>query len=180
MTTADNITLEAEAGEREPSVTSTQQITPFLWFDGKVEEAVNFYTSVFKNSKVVNISRLPGEVPGRDGKVMMATIRLNGVEFMLLDGGPMFKFTEAISFFVKCETQEDVDDLWEKLNAGGDDAGQCGWLKDKYGLSWQIIPNALGQLMGDPNPIKARNVQNAMMQMKKIDIAGLRAAYDKE
>ena len=157
-----------------------QKITPFLWFDGHVEEAVNFYTAVFKNSEVVNMSRLPAEVPGQAGNVMMATIRLNGVEFMLLDGGPMFKFTEAISFFVRCETQEEVDDLWEKLNAGGIDAGQCGWLKDKYGVSWQIIPDALGRLMSDSNAVKARNVQKAMMHMKKIDIAGLQAAYDKE
>lgn len=157
-----------------------QKITPFLWFDGHVEEAVSFYTSVFKNSEVVNMSRLPAEVPGKGGNVIMATIRLSGVEFMLLDGGPAFKFTEAISFFVRCETQEEVDDLWEKLNAGGIDAGQCGWLKDKYGVSWQIVPDVLGRLMSDPNPVKAKNVQKAMMQMKKIDIAGLQAAYDKE
>jgi len=160
--------------------TNGQKITPFLWFDGHVEEAVNFYTSVFKNSEVVNMSRLPAEVPGQGGNVIMATICLNGVEFMLLDGGPAFKFTEAISFFVRCETQEEVDDLWEKLNAGGIDAGQCGWLKDKYGVSWQIVPDVLGRLMSDPNPVKAKNVQKAMMQMKKIDIAGLQAAYDKE
>jgi predicted 3-demethylubiquinone-9 3-methyltransferase (glyoxalase superfamily) len=160
--------------------TDTQQITPFLWFDGKVEEAVNFYTSVFKNSEVVNINRLPAEVPGHSGKVMMATMRLNGVEFMLLDGGPMFKFTEAISFYVKCETQEEVDDLWNKLTADGGQESQCAWLKDKYGVSWQIVPNALGRLMGDPNRVKAGNVMKAMLQMKKIDIAALQAAYDKE
>ena len=160
--------------------TNAQQITPFLWFDGKVEEAVNFYTSVFKNSEVVNVSKLPAEAPGHSGKVMMATIRLNSVEFMLLDGGPMFKFTEAISFYVKCETQEEVDDLWNKLTADGGQESQCGWLKDKYGVSWQIIPNALGWLMGDPNRVKAGNVMKAMLQMKKIDIAALQAAYDKE
>ena len=160
--------------------TEAQQITPFLWFDGKVEEAVNFYTSVFKNSEVMNVSKLPAEVPGHPGKVMMATIRLNGVEFMLLDGGPMFKFTEAISFYVKCETQEEVDDLWNKLTADGGQESQCAWLKDKYGVSWQIVPNALGKLMGDPNRVKAGNVMKAMLQMKKIDIAGLQAAYDKE
>jgi len=159
---------------------TAQKITPFLWFDGKVEEAVNFYTSVFPNSQVVNVSRLPAEAPGRSGKIMMGTIRLDGVEFMLLDGGPMFKFTEAISFFVHCETQEEVDDLWNKLTADGGEESQCGWLKDKFGVSWQIVPNALGRLMGDPNPVKSRNVMNAMLQMKKIDIAGLQAAYDRE
>ncbi len=159
---------------------NAQQITPFLWFDGKVEEAINFYTSVFKNSEVMNVSKLPAEVPGHSGKVMMATIRLNGVEFMMLDGGPMFKFTEAISFYVKCETQEEVDDLWNKLTADGGQESQCAWLKDKYGVSWQIVPNALGRLMGDPNRVKAGNVMKAMLQMKKIDIAALLAAYDKE
>ncbi len=159
---------------------NAQQITPFLWFDGKVEEAINFYTSVFKNSEVMNVSKLPAEVPGHSGKVMMATIRLNGVEFMMLDGGPMFKFTEAISFYVKCETQEEVDDLWNKLTADGGQESQCAWLKDKYGVSWQIVPNALGRLMGDPNRVKAGNVMKAMLQMKKIDIAALQAAYDKE
>jgi len=157
-----------------------QKITPFLWFDGRVEEAVNFYTSVFKNSEVVNMSRLPAEAPGHNGKVMVATINLNGVEFMLLDGGPMFKFTEAISFFVHCENQEDVDHFWNKFTANGGQESQCGWLKDKYGISWQIVPNALGELMGDPNRVKAGNVMKAMLQMKKIDIAGLQAAYDKE
>jgi prepilin-type processing-associated H-X9-DG protein len=159
---------------------SGQKITPFLWFDGHVEEAVNFYTSVFKNSEVLNLSRLPGEVPGHSGNVVMATVRLNGVEFMLLDGGPMFKFTEAVSFFVHCQNQAEVDDLWDKLIADGGNESQCGWLKDKYGLSWQIIPDALMQLMGDPNPVKARNVQAAMMKMIKIDVAALQAAYDKE
>ena len=157
-----------------------QKITPFLWFDGRVEEAVNFYTSVFKNSEVVNMTRLPADAPGHNGKVMVATINLNGVEFMLLDGGPMFKFTEAISFFVHCEDQEEVDHFWNKLTTDGGQESQCGWLKDKYGVSWQIVPNALGQLMGDPNRVKAGNVMKAMLQMKKIDIAGLQAAYDRE
>jgi len=180
MPTTDNLTLDAETGKKESSVNTSQQITPFLWLDGKVEEAVNFYTSVFKNSSIVGLNRLPADVPGRDGKVMTATIRLNGVEFMLLDGGPMFKFTEAISFFVKCETQEEVDHLWDSLTVDGGQESRCGWLKDKFGLSWQIIPNALGRLMDDPNRLKARNVMNAMTQMKKIDITGLKAAYDKE
>jgi len=157
---------------------TSQKITPFLWFDGKVEEAVNFYTSVFEDSEIVSLNRLPAETPGSNGKIMMSTIRLNGLEFILLDGGPMFKFTEAVSFFVHCETQEEVDRLWYSLTTDGGEESQCGWLKDKYGLSWQIIPNALGQLMGDPNRVKAGNVVKAMLQMKKIDIAGLKAAYD--
>ncbi|HEY2582719.1 MAG TPA: VOC family protein [Mucilaginibacter sp.] len=158
---------------------ASQKITPFLWFDGKVEEAANFYTSVFTNSEIINLTRMPGEAPGHAGTVTIATIRLSGVEFMLLDGGPMFKFTEAVSFYVHCKTQEEVDDLWGKLTADGGNESQCGWLKDKYGLSWQIIPDALGQLMGDPNRAKAKNVMNAMLQMRKIDVAGLKAAYDK-
>ena len=157
-----------------------QKITPFLWFDGRVEEAVNFYTAVFKNSNVVNMTRLPAEAPGHNGKVMVATINLNGIEFMLLDGGPMFKFTEAISFFVHCENQEEVDHFWNTLTADGGQESQCGWLKDKYGVSWQIVPNALGQLMGDPNRVKAGNVMKAMLKMKKIDVAELQAAYDRE
>jgi predicted 3-demethylubiquinone-9 3-methyltransferase (glyoxalase superfamily) len=161
------------------SINSGQKITPFLWFDGRVEEAVNFYTSVFKNSEVLNISRLPDGAPGTSGKIIMATFRLNGLEFTALDGGPMFKFTEAISFFVHCETQAEVDYLWDKLTTDGGQESQCGWLKDKFGLSWQIVPNALGKLMGDPNPVKAKNVMQAMLQMKKIDIAKLQEAYDK-
>jgi predicted 3-demethylubiquinone-9 3-methyltransferase (glyoxalase superfamily) len=170
----------AEATSKGPIVNTSQQITPFLCFDGRVEEAANFYVSIFKNSEIVNLGRMPGEVPGHSGKVMVGTIRLNGVEFMLLDGGPMFKFTEAISFFVRCETQDEVDDLWNKLTADGGEDSQCGWLKDKFGVSWQIVPNALGRLMGDPNPVKAKNVMNAMMQMVKFDVAGLQAAYDRE
>ncbi|HEY4323064.1 MAG TPA: VOC family protein [Mucilaginibacter sp.] len=158
---------------------ASQKITPFLWFDGKVEEAANFYTSVFTNSEIINLTRMPGEAPGHAGVVTVATIKLSGLEFMLLDGGPMFKFTEAVSFYVHCKTQEEVDDLWGKLIADGGKESQCGWLKDKYGLSWQIIPDALSQLMGDPNRAKAKNVMNAMLQMRKIDIAGLKAAYEK-
>ncbi len=157
---------------------TTQQITPFLWFDGRVEEALNFYTSVFPNSEIVNMSRLPAEVPGHSGKVMMGTFKLNGVEFMILDGGPMFKFTEATSFYVKCETQAEVDHLWNALTADGGQPSQCGWLKDKYGVSWQIVPNALGRLMSSPNPAKAQNVMKAMMQMHKLDIAALEKAYE--
>ena len=156
--------------------TNAQQITPFLWFDGKVEEAVNFYTSVFKNSEVVNINRLPAETPGHSGKVMMATMRLNGLEFMLLDGGPMFKFTEAISFFVKCETQEEVDDLWNKLTADGGHESQCGWLKDKFGLSWQVVPSELPQMLTGAEGASLDRMMAAIMAMKKFDLETLRRA----
>ncbi|MBP6821409.1 MAG: VOC family protein [Acidobacteria bacterium] len=146
-----------------------QKITPFLWFDGQAEEAMNFYVSIFKNSKVLSVT------PGPDGKVMMATFQLEGQEFHALNGGPMFKFTEAISFFVSCETQPEVDELWEKLSEGGEKS-RCGWLKDKYGLSWQIIPTVLGELMRDKDPAKAGRVMQAMLQMDKIDIATLKQA----
>ena len=147
------------------------KITPFLWFDGKAEEAMNFYCAIFKQSEILNVSRM-----GEGGPVMSAMFRLNGQDFMALNGGPMFKFTEAISMFVSCETQAEVDELWEKLSAGGEQQ-QCGWLKDQFGLSWQIIPSALGQLMGDPDPAKSQRVMQAMLQMKKIDIAGLQRAH---
>lgn len=146
-------------------------ITPFLWFDDKAEEAMKFYVAIFKNSKVLGVA------PGPDGKVMSATFELNGQEFMALNGGPMFTFTPAISLFVKCETQAEVDYYWEKLTAGGSEE-PCGWLKDKFGLSWQVIPNALGELLGDPDREKAGSALQAMFQMKKIDIAALRAAFD--
>ncbi|GAL83204.1 3-demethylubiquinone-9 3-methyltransferase [Sporocytophaga myxococcoides] len=148
-----------------------QKITPFLWFDGQAEEAVNFYTSMFKDSKVVNMSRMP------DGKVISATFLLNGQEFMALNGGPMFKFTEAISLFVKCETQSEIDSMWEKLSEGGS-KGRCGWLKDKFGLSWQIIPPILGELMGDKDPAKSQRVMQAMLKMDKIIIQDLKDAYE--
>jgi predicted 3-demethylubiquinone-9 3-methyltransferase (glyoxalase superfamily) len=154
-----------------------QKIVPFLWFDNQAEEAANFYTSIFKNSKVLNIARYGEAGPRPAGTVMTVTFQLDGQEFTALNGGPEFKFTEAISFFVNCETQEEVDRLWESLSAGGE-KGQCGWLKDKYGVSWQIVPTALGQMLQDPNPQKARNVVQAMLQMTKIDIASLRRAYE--
>jgi predicted 3-demethylubiquinone-9 3-methyltransferase (glyoxalase superfamily) len=154
-----------------------KQITPFLWFDNQAEEAMHFYTSIFKNSKVGTVSRFPEGAPGPAGKVMSATFQLEGQEFMALNGGPLFKFTEAISFFVNCETQEEVDELWAKLSAGGKES-QCGWLKDKFGLSWQIIPSALGKMLGDKDREKAKRVMQAMLKMKKIDIAGLQRAYD--
>lgn len=148
-----------------------QTITPFLWFDDKAEEAMNFYVSIFKNSKVVSVR------PGPNGAVMSATFELDGQEFMALNGGPMFSFTPAISLFIKCETQEEVDYYWEKLSAGGAEE-PCGWLKDKFGLSWQVIPNALGELLGDSDREKAGRALQAMFQMKKINIAALRAAFD--
>ena len=154
-----------------------QKITPFLWFNDQAEEAMNFYTSIFKNSKIGSVSRYGEGGPGPQGSVMTATFELDGQEFMALNGGPLFTFTEAISFFVNCETQAEVDELWEKLTEGGEEA-QCGWLKDKYGLSWQIVPSALGELLNDPDAEKAGRVMNAMLQMKKIDVAGLRAAYE--
>jgi predicted 3-demethylubiquinone-9 3-methyltransferase (glyoxalase superfamily) len=156
-----------------------QKITPFLWFDGRAEEAMNFYTSVFKNSKIGRVTRYGAAGPGPKGTVMSATFQLEGQEFMALNGGPQFKFTEAISLFVNCETQEEVDDLWEKLSAGGK-KDRCGWLKDKFGLSWQIIPRALGEMLGDKDPEKSKRVMQAMLQMDKIDTKTLKQAYDGE
>jgi predicted 3-demethylubiquinone-9 3-methyltransferase (glyoxalase superfamily) len=154
-----------------------QKITPFLWFDDQVEEAINFYSSIFKNSRIKNVSRYGEAGPGPAGTVMSATFELEGQEFMALNGGPQYQFTEAISFFVNCQTQAEVDELWQKLSAGGEE-GPCGWLKDKYGLSWQIIPTALGEMLADKDPEKARSVMEAMLQMKKIDIKTLQRAYD--
>ena len=154
-----------------------QKITPFLWFNDNAEEAMNFYASIFKNAKIGNVSRYPEGVPGFGGKVMTATFELEGQKFMVLNAGPKFKFTEAISFFVNCETQQEVDELWGKLSAGGEEQ-KCGWLNDKFGLSWQIIPSALGKLMGDPDRAKANRVMMAMLQMTKIDIEGLKRASD--
>lgn len=156
-----------------------QKITPFLWFDNQAEEAINLYVSVFKNSKILSMSRYGEAGPGPAGTVMTATFQLEGQEFMALNGGPDHKFTEAISLFVDCETQEEVDELWEKLSEGGEQ-GPCGWLKDRFGLSWQIIPSVLGELLGDPDPVKSQRVMQAMLQMRKIDIAGLKAAYAQE
>jgi len=154
-----------------------QKITPFLWFDNQAEEAMNFYTSIFKHSKILNVSRYGDTGPGVEGSVMTATFQLNGQEFMVLNGGPTFKFNEAISFLVKCETQEEVDYFWEKLSEGGEEV-QCGWLKDKYGISWQIVPTILGELLQDKDAEKARRVMEAMLKMVKIDIAGLKQAYE--
>ena len=145
------------------------KITPFLWFNGQAEEAANYYVSIFKNGKVLSVDRVGGQV-------MLVNFELEGQRFMALNAGPEFKFTEAISLFVSCESQEEVDQLWEKLSAGGQKS-RCGWLKDKYGLSWQIIPTALGELMGDSDPEKAQAVMQAMLKMDKIVIADLQKAH---
>ena len=154
-----------------------QKITPFLWFDGKAEEAMNFYVSIFKNSKVGRVTRYGEAGPGPKGTATSVTFELDGQEFFALNGGPLFSFTPAISFFVNCETQQEVDELWEKLSAGGEKS-RCGWLKDKYGLSWQIIPSVLGRMLQDKDAAKAKRVMNAMLQMDKIDISRLQQAYD--
>jgi predicted 3-demethylubiquinone-9 3-methyltransferase (glyoxalase superfamily) len=154
-----------------------QKITPFLWFDHEAEEAMNFYVSIFKNSKILSVTRYGEGGPGPAGEVMTATFQLEGQEFMALNGGPDHHFTEAISFFVDCQTQEEVDELWNRLTEGGE-AGPCGWLKDKFGVSWQIIPTVLGELLSDPDPAKSQRVMQAMLQMKKIDIKTLQEAYE--
>ena len=154
-----------------------QKITPFLWFDNNPEEAVNFYTSLFRNSKILGVTRYPEGSPGPVGTVMTVAFQLDGQEFIALNGGPHFKFTEAISFSVDCETQEEVDKYWEKLSEGGEKS-RCGWLKDKYGLSWQVNPGILGEMLQDKDPAKAKRVMDAMLQMDKIDIPTLKQAYE--
>lgn len=154
-----------------------QKITPFLWFDNKAEEAMNFYVSVFKNSKNVSITRYGEAGPGAKGTVMTARFLIEGQEFVALNGGPVFTFTPAISFVVNCETQEEVDRLWEKLSEGGEKQ-QCGWLKDKFGVSWQIIPRVLVEMLNDPDPVKSQRVMKAMLPMGKIDIKKLKQAYN--
>ena len=146
-----------------------QKVTPFLWFDHQAEEAAEFYVSIFKNSKINSISRYGEAGPGPKGSVMSVTFELDGQPFMALNGGPLFHFTEAISMFVNCEDQKEVDDLWEKLSAGGQKS-HCGWLKDKYGLSWQIIPTGLMQALGNKDPQKAKRAMQTMLQMSKIDL----------
>jgi len=159
------------------------KITPFLWFDDKAEEAANFYVSTFKNSKIGSITRYGAEGAAVSGKpkgtAMTVTFQLDGQEFIALNGGPEFKFTEAISFLVNCETQEEVDELWEKLCKGGE-KGRCGWLKDKYGLSWQIVPAVLGEMLQDEDAEKSERVMKAMLQMDKIDIKTLKRAYNQK
>jgi len=156
-----------------------QQITPFLWFDGKAEEAMNFYTSIFKHSKIGSVMRYGDAGPGPKGTVMSATFQLDGQEFIALNGGPMFTFSPAISFFVKCETQQEIDYFWEKLSAGGEKQ-RCGWLRDKYGVSWQIVPPVLGEMLNDKDAEKSKRVMEAMLQMDKIDIKTLKQAYEQQ
>ena len=153
-----------------------QKINTFLWYDNQAEEAANFYTSIFKNSRMVSVARSGDAGPGPKGSAFLVTFEIEGQTFMALNGGPLFKFTEAISLYVNCETQAEVDELWEKLSAGGQKS-RCGWLKDKYGLSWQIIPTMLGKLMSDPDPQKSGRVMQAILQMDKIDIKRLQDAY---
>jgi len=155
------------------------KITPFLWFDNNAEEAMNFYTSIFKNSKIGSVSRYGDAGPGPKGTVMAGTFYLDGQEFNALNGGPHFKFTEAISLYVHCNTQEEIDEYWEKLSAGGQKS-QCGWLKDKFGLSWQITPEILSKLLSDKDAAKSQRVMKAMLQMTKIDIAKLKQAYEQQ
>jgi predicted 3-demethylubiquinone-9 3-methyltransferase (glyoxalase superfamily) len=155
-----------------------QKITTFLTYNNQAEEAVNLYTSIFKNSKILSMSRYGEGTPMPKGTVMSATFELEGQQFMALNGGPQFAFSMGVSLFVNCETQQEVDDLWEKLSAGGEKS-RCGWLKDKFGMWWQIIPSTLGKLLNDKDPRKAQNVMKAMMQMSKIDIEALKQAYEK-
>ena len=154
-----------------------------MWFDNQAEEAANFYVSIFKNSKIGDITRYgeaAAEISGKPkGSVMTITFQIEGQEFTALNGGPQFKFTEAISLLVNCDTQQEVDELWEKLSEGGEE-GPCGWLKDKYGVSWQVVPRILDEMIRDPDPVKAERVMKAMLQMQKIDIAGLQQAYDQQ
>jgi predicted 3-demethylubiquinone-9 3-methyltransferase (glyoxalase superfamily) len=153
-------------------MTIQKKITPFLWFNDQAEEAMNFYVSIFKNSKILSVSRY-----GEGGPVMTGTFQLDGEQFMALNGGPHFTFTEAISLFVNCETQEEVDDFWEKLSEGGTKS-RCGWLKDKYGLSWQIVPSILGKLLNDKDSAKSKRVMEAMLKMDKLDIETLKQAAE--
>lgn len=155
-----------------------QKITPFLWFDKEAGEAANFYVSIFKDGKILNVSRYGDAGPGQKGQVMVVKFELMGQTFMALNGGPLFKFTEAISFMVDCQSQEEVDYYWDKLLSGGGKPSQCGWLKDKYGLSWQIVPTILGELMSDKDPAKSRRVMEAMLKMVKMDVAALKRAYE--
>ena len=156
-----------------------QKITPFLWFNDKAEEAVNFYVSIFKKSKIISVSRFGDAGPGPKGSVMSMTFQIEGQDFYALNGGPVFTFTPAISLFVNCESQQEVDELWEKLSAGGK-KDRCGLLKDKYGLSWQIIPTVLGKLLQDKDPEKSKRVMQAMLQVDKIEIKALQQAYEQK
>jgi predicted 3-demethylubiquinone-9 3-methyltransferase (glyoxalase superfamily) len=164
-----------DQGEERIMSKRIQKITPFLWFDSQAEEAAKFYVSIFKNSRIREVTRYGESGPGPKGSVMTVAFELDGQEFIGLNGGPVFKFTEAVSFVVNCETQQELDEFWEKLSAGGQEV-QCGWLKDKYGMSWQIVPAILGQLMQDPK--RSEKVMKALLQMKKLDITALKRAYE--
>ena len=155
------------------------RITPFLWFDTEAEDAARLYVSIFKNSRITSVARYGKAGPGPEGTVMTVHFELDGQPFIALNGGPHFKFNEAVSFSVECQTQEEVDRYWEKLSEGGEE-GPCGWLKDRYGLSWQVNPTVLGDMLNDPDPEKAKRVMEAMLEMTKIDIAALEAAYHRE
>jgi predicted 3-demethylubiquinone-9 3-methyltransferase (glyoxalase superfamily) len=157
-----------------------QKITPFLWFDTQAEAAADFYVSLFPNSKVVTVTHYSEGSPAPAGSVMTVAFELDGLQFTALNAGPQFKFNEAVSFVVNCGSQEEVDNYWEKLTADGGQESQCGWLKDKYGLSWQIVPSALSELLSDPDPAKAQRVMQAMLQMQKIDLHALEQARDQE
>lgn len=176
-----SINTTARPTERRESTgaATSSKVMPCLWFDDQAEEAMNYYLSIFKDSKIVNVVRDQTGTAGPRGKVLTVTFKIHGQEIMALNGGPQFNFTEAVSFFVSCETQEEVDELWKKLSQGGEE-GQCGWLKDKYGLSWQIAPRVLGEMIQDKDQEKAKRVVEAMLQMKKIDIQSLKRAYDKQ
>jgi predicted 3-demethylubiquinone-9 3-methyltransferase (glyoxalase superfamily) len=156
-----------------------QKITTFLTFDDRAEEAINHYTSIFENSRIISSTRYGEAGPGPKGALMSATFELDGQRFMALNGGPSFSFAQGISLFVDCETQEEVDRYWEKLSEGGE-KGPCGWLTDKFGVSWQVVPRLLGQMLNDQDPVKAQRVMNAMLEMRKIEIEGLRRAYEAE
>jgi predicted 3-demethylubiquinone-9 3-methyltransferase (glyoxalase superfamily) len=171
--------LSTSPKQADPTPAPAQKITPFLWFDNKAEEAVNFYVSIFKNSKVLSVRRYGEAGPGPKGTVMTASFQLEGQEFVALNGGPHFKFTEAISLVVNCQSQAEIDYFWEKLSEGGQKS-QCGWLKDKFGLSWQVVPTVLVELVQDKDREKSQRVMKAMLQMKKLDIEGLKQAYEQE
>jgi predicted 3-demethylubiquinone-9 3-methyltransferase (glyoxalase superfamily) len=159
------------------SMKVTARITPFLWFDGRAEEAATFYTAIFPQAKIVDQKRYGEAGPGQPGKLMSATFELDGQRFIALNGGPQFQFTPAISFFITCDTQQEVDHYWERLAADGGEHIQCGWLKDKFGVSWQVVPRVLGEMLGDRDAARSQRVMAAMMQMKKLDIAKLEQAF---
>ena len=178
MSFGGRLGLSVEQGISDPlGVSRMQKITTFLTFDDQAEEAVNLYTSVFENSRILNTTRYGKEAPRPEGSFMSATFELEGQEFMALNGGPSFSFAQGISLFVTCETQEEIDELWERLSEGGE-KGPCGWLTDRFGVSWQVIPRVLGEMLQDEDPERAKRVMNAMLQMSKIEIDGLRRAYE--